>query len=267
MNGYPRQARRLWRWVDAPQDAEVAGFVALQAVLGADERARDLSEADRRTLITFARRIALATLRTGDPAALDAAFEALAVVGVERVDERDAALVAYAAYRVGATQSAGEIDLSGDWGMREVSTPDGVVLVRDDGGRYPDGSDLAVRALRAADLLEAGWYVDAEITVGTSWPLGDRREEPRRSLVAVAGVRAEREHWRSGHFALLFLAEAATAQDASTVAGAGTGPARLAVAAGHRCALLIARSPAGVAPVETAASLERFRQGLADLLS
>ncbi|MDX3660082.1 hypothetical protein PV646_22520 [Streptomyces sp. ID05-26A] len=265
MDVYSRQAQRLWRWVDAPQDAEVAGFVALQAVLGADERARDLSEADRRTLITFARRIALATLRTGDPAALDAAFEALAVVGVERVDERDAALVAYAAHRVGAPRSAGEIDLPGDWGMREVSTPDGVVLVRDDGGRYSDGSDLAARALRAADLLEAGWYIDAEVTVGTSWSAGSLGE-PRRPLVAVAGVRAEREHGRAGHSALVFLAEAATAQDAATVAEAGAGTARLAVAVGHRCALLIARSPAGVAPVETAASLERFRQGLADIL-
>ncbi|MGW6441693.1 hypothetical protein [Lentzea sp. NPDC055074] len=301
MDVYSRQAQRLWRWVDAPQDVEVAGFVALQSVLDGDERARlraDLSDSDQHTLITFARRIALATLRTGDPAALVAAVESLAAIDGERVDERDlaeaAALVVHAAQRAGAELSAagadpavaeilldlaaGEVDLPGDWGLREVTTPDGVVLLQDDGEDYPPESDLAGRALRAAALLEAEGYPHAEVTVGTELPavwLGEEHEELLRSLGPVASVQAEPEPAADGrtvHFALVFLAEAATAGDAAAIASAagevtGGSTARLGVAAGHRCAVLVARpSLEGATPVETAASLERFRPGLTDLL-
>lgn len=303
MDVYSRQAQRLWRWVDAPQDVEVAGFVALQSMLDGDERARlraGLSDSDQHTLITFARRIALATLRTGDPAALVAAFEALAAIDGERVDERDlasaAALVTYAAQRAGAARSAAEtaaraepavaeilldlaaeeVDLPGDWGLREVTTPDGVVLVQDDGEGYSPESGLTARALGVAALLEADRYPHAEITVGTGLPpvwLGEGHEELLRSLGPVVSVHAEPEPGPDGrtfHFVLVFLAEAATVQDAAAVAaGAVTagGTAKLGVAADHRCAVLIARpSLVGATPMETAASLERFRPGLADLL-
>ncbi|MET9230003.1 hypothetical protein [Lentzea sp. NPDC003310] len=302
MEPYAPRAQRLWRWVDAPQDVEVAGFVALQAVLGEEERARvraGLSEADQHTLVTFARRIALATLRTGDPAALVAAFEALAAVDVEKVDERDvvwaAALVTYAAQRAGVALSADdattratpevarilrdlsadEVDLPGDWGLREVATPGGVVLLQDDGETYRADSGLALRALRAADLLEAARYPHAEVTVATALPavwLGEEHADLLRSLTEVAAVHAEPDPGADGrttHFLQLYLAET-TARDAAAIAGEASngGTAMIGVAAGHRCAVLISRSSRAEAPArETAASLERFRPSLTELLS
>ncbi|MFD4673372.1 hypothetical protein ACFWNN_26860 [Lentzea sp. NPDC058450] len=306
---YAPAARRLWRWVDAPQDAEVADFVAHQA--GLDEEARGrlragLTEDDLYTLITFARRSALATLRTADPSHVFAAFEALAVIDLEQLDWRDvswaASVVGYAGQRVGVAQVAAsaaagradgetgdllldavseEIDLQGDWGMTEVRTDDGVVLFQSEGGRGMVVADLGPRALGIAAVLEADRYPHAEITVGAGlhqeW-LDETDDYAMRALRAVTGVisvHADPEpdaDGRTVHFVLVYLAEAATAQDAAAIAAAATAASTpsavtFGIANDRRCGVLIGRTTmSGATPLEDERSITRFHTALADHL-
>ncbi|WP_394619778.1 hypothetical protein JNUCC0626_11950 [Lentzea sp. JNUCC 0626] len=306
---YASAAHRLWRWVDAPQDAEVADFVARQASLDVDARTRlraGLTESDLYTLITFARRSALATLRTNDPSHVSAGFEALAAIDLEKLDWRDvswaAAVVAHAGQRVGVAQVAAtaaasradgetadllldsvteEIDLAGDWGLCEVTTADGVVYFQTESGNGVRGADLGAQALAVAGALEADLYPHAEITVGSTlhavWLDEDDDEAMRalRGLSAVVSVHAEPApdaDGRTGHFVLVYLAEAASAQDAVVIAAAARAASRdtavtIGVAVDRRCGVLIGRtSMAGTAPLEDEDSIARFEDILSQVL-
>lgn len=278
---YPRRATVLWRWTDAPQDAEIAAFLRAPVP--------GLTEADCYTLITYARRCVLAALRTSDPAAALRAFDALSLVELDLMDWRDvvmaASLVGYAARRVGLDPElvlAGPVrraepavaDLlakaarseAGTGGYHELRTADGPVLV-DANGTVRGAVALMRTALAVAAVVEddgryevGGVAVDREIPA--VW-LDGGAETERRRLRRCASVRAEPPGSRT-HFLLVYVAEAASDEDAAAVAASARrrvldGAVELGIAVGSRCAVVIARTAVlGEPDLEDAASLARL---------
>ena len=276
---YPRRATVLWRWVDAPQDAEITAYLR-----SPDPGA--LTEADCYTLMTFARRCALAALRTGDPATALTAFDALSRIEPAAVDWRDvvvvASLVAYGARRAGldpelvltgpvrhAQPAVAEVltraatSEAGSGGYDELRTPTGPVLV--DGSTR--GSVALLRtALRVAEVVEDdGRYevsgIGVERELPAVWLDGD--PAARRRLRRCVSVRAEPPEDRA-HFLLTFLVEAASEADAGEIAVAArgrvlVGAVELGIPVGRRCAVVIARSAVhGVPDIEDDRSLARL---------
>jgi hypothetical protein len=288
---YPNRADALWRWVDAPQDATVWTFVRAYTDTADQARARaSLTTRDFATLMTFARRCVLAALRNEDPGAAEAAFDALSAIDLARVDWRDvftvASLASYAAQRVGLEADevlaravrwaeprvaqilehavTSEIDLTGDWGYRELWTAAGPVLV--EGAGEPAADDLLVRALGAAEVVETdGVY---EVTdVGMANELPDAGH-----LLRGVKVHAEPPGVRFRDFLLIVLADAVDERQAEAVAAAvprdtGDGVVRLGIAVRARCAVVMARSAVVGEPcMEDQQSLDRFRAPVMRLL-
>ena len=301
---YPGAAAVLWRWVHATQDAAVWTFV--RAYTGPVDHARvrsSLTMDDFYTLMTFARRCVLAALRNEDPGAAEAAFDALSAIDVERVDWRDvmvaASLASYAARRVGlgadevlagavrrAEPQVAEIleravtqdvDLAGDWGYREVRTADGPVLIESDGELAAE--ELLPVLLAAAEAVEDdGMYEVTNAGVADELPAAWLDDTPeiagaRARLRGCVEVHAEPPQVRFRDFLLVFLAEAERERDAEVIAEAavqavGPGTARLGIAVGRRCAVVIASSGvAGEPCVESPATLARFDPRIRGLLS
>lgn len=294
---YEDKAAALWRWVDAPQDAQVWAFV--RAYTGAVNHARAralLTPGDFETLLTFARRCVLAALRNEDPGAAEVAFDALAAIDLARVNWRDvmvtASLASYAALRVGldadevligAVQLAepriaqiiehavlSEIDLAGDWGYRELRTAAGPVLV--EGAGEPASDGLLVRALGVAELVETdGVYEVTDVGMTgeppTAWLDGSGR------LDYCAKVHAEPPGVEFGDFLLVLLADAVDEQHAEAIVtavphDAGDGTVRLAIAVGSRCAVIVASSAVVGEPCrEDVRSLDRFASSVRALLA
>lgn len=299
---YPDAAAVLWRWVDAPQDAPVWAFVRAYTTVPDRERVREsLTIDDFYTLITFARRCALAALRNEDPGAVESAFDALSAIDLDRVDWRDvavaASLVSYAARRVGfdpdevltgavkrsspevgemlARAVTSDVDLSGDWGYREVRTAAGPVLLQS-GASLPS-DDLLMLALGVADLVEKdGTYEVTDAGVADELPavwLGNAPSavEARRSVRACVKVHAEPVGVRFRDFLLVFVAEAAEEHHAEVIAAAahqhGDGTPQFGVAVGKRCAVVVASSAVvGQPSIEDRESLLRFLEPIRALL-
>lgn len=278
---YPRRATVLWRWVDAPQDAEIAAFLRSPAP--------GLTEGDCYTLMTFARRCVLRALRTSDPAAALAAFDALSLVRLDQVDWRDVvvatSLASYAARRVGldpelvrtgpvrraepevADMLAGAATGgAGSGGYHELRTANGPVLV-DASGPVRGAVALLRTALSVAEVVEDdGRYEVGGIGVDRELPavwLDGGAETERRRLKRCASVRADPPGSRA-HFLLVFLAEAVTAEDASAIAASARrrvldGAVELGIAVGNRCAVVIARTAVlGQPDLEDERSLARL---------
>lgn len=301
---YPAAAGVLWRWVDATQDAAVWAFVRAYTMEADRARVRSsLTMDDFYTLMTFARRCVLAALRNEDPGAVEAAFDALSAIDIERVDWRDvvvaASLASYAARRVGfgadevlagAVRRAEpqvaeilehavtrDIDLAGDWGYREVPTPAGPVLIESDGELASD--DLLPVLLATAEAVENdGIYEVTNAGVTDELPavwLDDTPDatEARARLRGCVEVHAEPPEVRFRDFLLVFLAEAEEERHAEAIAEAalrevGPGTARLGIAVGRRCAVVVASSGVVGEPcVESAESLARFDTPIRALLS
>jgi hypothetical protein len=306
---YRAGAGSLWRWVDEPHDVRVARFVA-----GLDAPAvaatRDTLTADEcYTLLLFAKRRAFAALRTGDAALAGEAFTALSALAAEPMSLDDvsstAALVAYAARCVGgepaelaadaivtaAPEVSGilvrvtgaDVETVRGWaGHRQVTGPDGVVLVGEHGEPYAPERDLADAALRVAGGLEAaGGYRVGEITVAAAVPsfwLTGRGEEPlREALRGVTGAALVHAHPESAgdtdpapQFLLVCLAETASAADAGLIAAAanGGGPdgaALFGLAVDRLCVLMVSATVGQHRPpAEDDASLARFAPMLRD---
>jgi len=307
---YPAAADCLWRWVEASADAAVSAFVAdylrqdaagrrtLRAALGPDEL---------ETLVTFARRRALAAIRTGDPAEALAAFDAVSAVDLTRIDWRDvwvaAALTTYAVRWTGREPAeavrgaagradpevaalltdvtADPVDLADECGYRVWETPVGRVLVDDDGEAYAPTADLVGQASQTAALLERDRYRVDRVTVATTLPdrwLHDaaRVRPALRRLTGCAqvdAVPAAPAVPGGSHFLLVFLAEAADGIDAATIAEAAASNSRrdtaeLGVAVGRHCAVIVAGSPVvGLPAIEDPASLARFAPQLTTVLA
>lgn len=277
---YPRRATVLWRWVDAPQGAEIAALLH-------DPDLR-LTESDYYTLMTYARRCVLAALRTADLATALAAFEALSRVDMDRVDWRDvtvvASLASYGARRTGldpelvltgpvrrATPAVAElltgaaISEAGTGGYHELRTTNGPVLIEVSGPVRGAVALLKTALGVAAAIEEDGRYevggVGVEREVPAVWL--DGAEEERRRLKRCVSVRADPPD-SDAHFLLVFLVEAATDADAAAIAAAAQrrvfpGAVELGIAVDRRCAVVIARSAVhGVPPIEDDRSLTRL---------
>jgi hypothetical protein len=297
---YDRSATALWRWVEAPQDAELTAFVDeyVRAADPATVRQR-LTTADCYTLITFARRCVLAALRTSSPDAARAAFDALSAIELDRIDPRDMAvvtsLVSYAARRVGLApetvltgavrRAAPEVaeflsgaatTPAGSGGYHELRTATGPVLVQVS-GPVRGAVDLLRRGLGVAEAIEAdGRYEVGGVAVERELPAVWLADTPdadaaRRRSKRCVSVHAEPPGDRA-NFLLAFLLEAADDADAETIAAAARRrvmhqTAELGIAAGRRCAVVVAKSAVlGVPSIEDGRSLARLTEPISAIL-
>jgi hypothetical protein len=265
---------------------------------------------DLYTVLLFAERRALAAIRTGDPRAVVDAFDAVSAIDIERVDWRDvvmaASLAAYsashtaiaagtaAAGAIGRADSTvaeimaekvdlGEIDLAEECGYRVVTTVDGPVLFEDEDEPYEPDRDLVPIVVGIAAAVEQDrTYRVCGLSVGIDPPefwVGADTNQPvaaaLENLTGCASVDAEPVPGGtpdlSGHFLKLFVAEAATAQDAAAIAEAanrtGSRSVVIGVAAERLCVVGVAASTGtGEPSFENADTMARFRPMITALL-
>ncbi len=255
---YSSTESRLWRWADSPVDGAIEAIVTTFAGLETAQRQamRDsLSMDDFYTLMTFAQRCALASLRSGNVCKIESAYSALTMIALDRIDWRDLSvtnwLVSYAAEKAGMSTASllnevaqiaesqtakalrrdwkGSIDLAEMCGLREVSTPAGVALFQTDYQPYSPEADLAAVAFDCAVALEQNGYEIDRVKIASDLPLTwlDSNEgsaiakvvEKLSGCVTISGVpRADPAPMSSGQSLLVFLAEAACKKDAREIA-------------------------------------------------
>lgn len=261
-----------------------------------------MRQQDCHTLITFARRTALSAIRTGDGGLLASAYDALSAIEMDRIDPRDvvwaAAVVGYAVQRLGRTAGAlvagpasrahpdtatvlaevagGQIDLDGDWGLRECDLGDGPVLLDSEGEPYAPNADLARMAASLAAAFEADRYAFPEVTVACAiaevW-LNGRQPD---GVVGCASVSA---HLRDADappmmrdMLLAFIAETRTPAQAAAIAAAADASSLasatvLTATSDRLVVLLIARSVVQSRPApEDRNTLVRFDDRLRALI-
>jgi hypothetical protein len=257
---YSSAEGRLWRWVDSPNDSPIGSMVTDFSALGEAERnsVRDsLSMDDFYTLLTFARRRALAALRGSDAEQIEPAFIAMAMIDIERIDWRDLlmtnSLVCYSAERTRApvadlvrrtlqiaehktaealaSQPTRRINLARSCGYREVRTSEGVALFETDYKRFSPKADLERLAFETALALEQNGYEIDSISLASDLPLvwlessdGAAIAKLARRLsgcVVINGLPlADPAPTSSGQSLLVFLAEAASDKDSREIAAA-----------------------------------------------
>jgi hypothetical protein len=305
---YREDEFRLWRWVDAPADSSVARFVERYRALTADDRTTTrarLRQQDFYTLIMFAKRTALAAVRTGDGALVPSAYDALSAIELDRVDWRDvswaAAVVGHAAQRLGRpvgtltagpasrahpdtaallTDLAGQrIDLARSWGLCEVDLGDGPVFL--DAEHVPRTSDvgLAGKAVVLADAFEADRYTVTGVTVDRDIPAIWLNGHQPGGMLGCASVSA---HLRDSSeppmkrdTLLAFVVRTRTPAQAAAIAAAANAGSEssttrftLTATEDRLCVLLFARSVVmGRRSVEDHASLMRFDHRLRALVA
>ncbi len=254
---YSPGAARLWRWVDSPADERVDALVA--NFRGLDDAARnsirdDLTTDDFYTLWRFAIRYSFAALREGDPRKVEAAFNALAMIDLERIDWRDFSTPRNLARAVGkrigapirsiAKQAARlatpqvrsllllrvpRVDLSGNCGYREVHTSDGVALFGDGFRRFAPKADLARLGYVAAGMLENESYAIETITMASELPIvwldaqNDRETAKRvkriKGCVSLRGEPgADLQPGYTDQHVSIAISEAANESDAQAIA-------------------------------------------------
>ena len=183
-------------------DREVAAFVRAQVVArGGAERPADLAldEADGYTLLLFARRAAVFSLRDGDASSAQTGLDACALVDAERIDYRDIlvalALLDHVFERVGADRfkrfldaselaSAATATLMADYPKRPTSGRDlrdacGLVETEGEVGvglmgwgfkRWEPTLDVAGAIIEIGVVISAGDYVAADPTIAIELP-------------------------------------------------------------------------------------------------
>jgi hypothetical protein len=170
------------------------------------------------------------------------------------------------------------------WGFRQVETGTGPVLFEDRGERYEPTTELTEIALDIAAVLEADSYQVTGIALGgelpADWLGGGDQQDVARARATLAGCVALNAELRpaahptaASQLFVVFLAEAASAEDAATLVQAASSeasPPRDVLALQHEqlCCIAIARSfVESVASFERPGALGRFRPALASLLS
>jgi hypothetical protein len=188
----------LLRFVESDTDTTIAAFTR-RFEEGSDGQRKQLrvmmTDRDFYTLICFARRFAVVTLRANDFEAARLAMVALAVIDSARVDPRDilwaAAIARHAMHRVNQTaeaarsitaaaklaepgtakllrrfRTADDHDLQTDWKMMDVRTS-GFIGFVEIGDRKNTGSlDLLGASLRLMDVVSRDKYLADGPTVG-----------------------------------------------------------------------------------------------------
>jgi hypothetical protein len=265
----------------------------LNAAARASVRAA-LTQDDFYTLLLFAWRAALRTLRTKDPTPARAAINALSLIELKRVDPRDppagVALASYAISRVGASATAsleraasvsepgmasvfarfaGEPVSLSDWLQREVETDEGVALVGDHGSRFAPTVDLLSISYAISAAVDADVWRVTDLSVGAEfssvWLDGRNRRKVERALGSLRGcatVSAKLLPTASptAHAQMLiaFIAQADSAQDAGLLSDS----AHAASGGGH-VAIGEARGPICVVVVSRSfyGSVESYERG------
>jgi hypothetical protein len=251
----------LHRWVESDVDAAVGAFVSSYLAMSAEEAAETraaLTMDDFYTLLAFARRSALASLRGQAEPSLRGGLAAVSAVALERLDFRDAQaaaeLVAWAMARAGidhaaelrrlkahqeealsealrplADRPASELG-PGPW--RCVESGGNPVLAWDGFfGPYQPTLDVVRAATAVGDVLERDVYRVTDLQVAVElpdvWLTRAGGEEVGRALEGLSaclsvGTRLDPAATRRAEDQQLtvFLAEAATGPNAATVAGA-----------------------------------------------
>ncbi|HZR48476.1 MAG TPA: hypothetical protein VFB06_03060 [Streptosporangiaceae bacterium] len=249
----------LLHFTEVPADAAIDEFVDHFAACSHMERWRqrsDLTIGDIHTVLTYAGRAAMRTLRSGEPSVARRGVAALAIVNSDRddVDARDVAwqagLLSYAigrvsadaagAFRTAAAIAVGEtagllsrrakqpVTNLGDWGFREVRTSGGVGLVQDRGQPYQPESDLlGIAGAVAVSMAGSTWRL-GEPETGTQldpgWLAAGRRRPVERAIASITGCVALRGGMASpdspsasAQHMVVFLAEAGTDSAAQTI--------------------------------------------------
>jgi hypothetical protein len=275
----------LFRFVESSTDQQLCAVVET-AWASNDEAvalARDaLTQDDMYTLLTFARRCAVAALRDRSTSQVVSGLRGMVLIDPQRIDWRDAAvagaLLAYAGDRLGEKARRLTAEVAGRaepsmaeilirhakapskgltlGGYREVKTSQGVGLASDYGKRYEPSVDLLGHAERIVGLIERDRYRVNDVTTGTDmpavWlPAGDATTlQAREALRACLTVSARLESDGRGmpdHMFSVFLAEARNSHEAEDIANSavpkpGSETALMGVASGKVCAVLVARS-------------------------
>jgi hypothetical protein len=293
---YPASAANLWRWVDATeQDEAISTF--LNGVLPIGPRPR-LTDRDHTALMVYAQRCALATVRSRNGEPVVRAFQALALVKMDKVDEDRllacAELVAHASERLSEAQRAtvtftvlqmeedvagilaNEVDLE-EAGYREMDTSAGRVFLEDEGAVFEPAADLVAAAYAVAAMLEADGYEAETVGIGQTlhpaWlkkaKTSARAAAATASLTGCVHVHAVRGLDDVG----VYLAEAPTDADAEAIgsaADAADSPEhpQIGVWAGRLFAFIYAGTLDPATPIqENKSTLDRFRAPLLDVLS
>lgn len=301
----------LWRWKDSAVDGRIEAEVESFGRLGPADRIamrKRLALDDFYALLTFSRRCVLASLRNNDASKLGVAFGAMAMIEMERIDWRDFViaerLASYAGQRLHApmksivrnaiqmaepevaealsTNRTRPIDIEATCGYREVRTPEGLALFYTSYQRFTPKADLARLAFEGALTLEDRGYQIDSITLAVDlppvWLNSARGSRLAKTIEKFSGcvslhrvLRADPEPRHSGQFLLVFLAEAASEQDALEIASAADsnpGRSEIALALGRIVAVIIQSScMADTLPMEDRSSLERLRPIFEQLLT
>lgn len=307
-----RSAFDLFRYVGTPVDTRVASFVERFAAADRQQRADlrvRLSRGDLYTLLTFARRCALYAVRNRDLSSAVIGCQALAAIELERVDPRDVSMalgiLAYAAEYLDGSAAALLIDAASHaerdlaklmvkeanaashelkrLGLREVTFSTGVGLVGDQGHRFQPTKNLLALAEQMVAVIEHDTYQVTDVAVGTRLPLvwlpaGERDllSKTSRALCGCLNIHArpvaDLKATFPSHWLLVFICEAAHAEDAALLAAASqsrpnSDVAELGVSAGPLCTIMVARPRMrNFAPIETADSLRRFNDPIRSVL-
>jgi hypothetical protein len=267
----------MHRFVSSPVDEAVGSFAERFDLAAEEERARlkdALTMDDLYTLMTFARRCVLRSLRGAPPELLRAAAAALRAVDERRVDVRDVAwataLVAWAAQRAGIDSSREPVRLA-DWGYRCVDVGNGPVLVGEHGERFEPETDLVAAAFDVAAAIEADAYRVTDLAAGARLPDVWLRMSPAveaalgavRGCVSMhgaldpdAGADADSQQLTA------WLVEASDEHEASALAAAAVSTddhEAIGRSRGRLCCVLVGRSFVdGVRAHEPPGALERF---------
>jgi hypothetical protein len=246
----------------SPVDDLVGSFVEQAVIRDPAGRRRIMSALtmdDFYTLLTFARRCVVLTLREGHAAAARAGLNGLSLIDLQRVDWRDvtvaAALLSYAVGRTGsdarplfraAASAAGPqmapilsrfadepVSSLRAWGMREIVAADGAGLADDDGESYAPTVDLRSISRAIAGLVETDvWKIDQATTgsaVAQAWlrKADDSAEAAAAALQRILACLSmngrmadEASSIIPTQYLLIYVLEAATDADARTIAEA-----------------------------------------------
>jgi hypothetical protein len=231
------------------------GNLALLSSEGLSAVRAALTMDDFYTLLTFARRSALASVREGRVQIATDGVTALTAIDAERIDWRDmavaSALLAFALRRAGAATDqifvraaeraevkAAEIlqrfahesvDSLKAWGFRLVDTPSGQALFDEWGHPYEPSVDLGRIAGAVAEIVDGDSYQVTGLRVGSNLPMVWVRgadpvaikaatESMRGCAIVNASLRpGVHPKARDQHF-LAFIGEAASSKDAALIA-------------------------------------------------
>jgi pterin-4a-carbinolamine dehydratase len=267
----------------------------------------ELSVKDFYTLIGFAQRAAMFTVRDADPAWAVSAASGLAAIAGHQVDARDlilaAQLTACALRQAGAegvravehATSCSESETKAilerslldppaslrECGFDLVATADGLALIRDGFEPYAPTVDLIAMALELAATVDADRYRVAGMELGAKlhdvWFRGPRHANAKDAIARIKGCASFHAFLHPNLDAnrqslMVFISQLQNAADAETLVvaarDAALGQAVLSAVDGLVCGVVIARSlVSGVEGLETTASLQRFKAPLTAALA